>query len=81
MIRGTLIVTGGGRGIGRATALLAAKAGFAVCVNYQRDADAAAEVVTAITADGGRAIALQADVAEREAVRGLFDRPKLNWVP
>jgi len=65
----TLIVTGGGRGIGAATARLAAQRGYAVCVNYLQDGAAAAEVVAAIQKDGGKAIAVQADVSvEAEAV-------------
>jgi NAD(P)-dependent dehydrogenase (short-subunit alcohol dehydrogenase family) len=72
--RGTLIVTGGGRGIGAATARLAAQRGYAVCVNYLRDAQAAAKVVADIEAAGGRAIAVQADVASESDVVKLFDR-------
>jgi NAD(P)-dependent dehydrogenase (short-subunit alcohol dehydrogenase family) len=69
----TLIVTGGSRGIGAATARLAAQRGYAVCVNYLQDGGAAAEVVGAIQKDGGLAIPAQADISvEREVVR-LFD--------
>jgi NAD(P)-dependent dehydrogenase (short-subunit alcohol dehydrogenase family) len=65
-----LIVTGGSRGIGAATAQLAAKRGFAVCVNYRANRDAADRVVAGIEAGGGAAFALQADVAlEAEVVR------------
>ncbi|HEY1912610.1 MAG TPA: SDR family NAD(P)-dependent oxidoreductase, partial [Vicinamibacterales bacterium] len=65
-----LIVTGGSRGIGAATAQLAAKRGFAVCVNYRANRDAADRVVAGIEAAGGAAFALQADVAlEAEVVR------------
>ena len=56
-----LLVTGGGRGIGAATARLAAARGWAVAVNYRANSLAADEVVRAIRADGGRAMALQAD--------------------
>lgn len=70
---GVLIVTGGGRGIGAATARLGAGRGYAVCVNYRSNAEAAAAVVASIEAAGGRAIAVKADVArENEAVR-LFE--------
>ena len=68
------IVTGGSRGIGRAVSRRLARDGLAVVVNYAHDADAAAQTVAAITADGGRAIAVQADVADENAVTALFDR-------
>ena len=73
-MRKVVLVTGGGRGIGAATALLAARRGYAVAVNYLRDADAADEVVARIVADGGDAAALQADVAVEAQVAGLFAR-------
>ena len=72
--RGTVVVTGGSRGIGAATARLAAERGYAVCVNYLRDARAAAGVVAAIEAAGGRANAVQGDVAVEADVIRLFDR-------
>ena len=59
---GVLIVTGGGRGIGAATARLAAKRGYAVCVNYLRDRTSADRVVQDIRDDGGSAIAVPGDV-------------------
>jgi NAD(P)-dependent dehydrogenase (short-subunit alcohol dehydrogenase family) len=67
-----LIVTGGSRGIGAATSRLAGQRGYAVVVNYQRDLAAAAAVVADIEAGGGRAIAVQADVAREEEVERLF---------
>lgn len=67
-----LLVTGGSRGIGAATALLAARKGYAVAVNYTRNEAAAEEVVRAIRAGGGRAVALQADVAEEAQVMEMF---------
>jgi len=67
-----LLVTGASRGIGAATALLAARKGYAVAVNYTSNAKAAQEVVTRIRAEGGKAIAVQADVAEEEQVLALF---------
>src|SRR5687768_4481159 len=68
-----LLVTGGSRGIGAATARLAAARGYAVAVNYRTRRDAADAVVAAITATGGRAVALQADVAVEADVVRLFD--------
>jgi NAD(P)-dependent dehydrogenase (short-subunit alcohol dehydrogenase family) len=67
-----LIVTGGSRGIGAATALLAAQRGYAVCVNYRRNREAALSVVGDITAFGGYAIAVEADVSDEAAVSDLF---------
>jgi len=69
----TVVVTGGGRGIGRATCLAAARDGWAVCVDYARDAGSAASVVEAIRALGGTACAVQADVAEEADVVRLFE--------
>ena len=68
-----LLVTGGSRGIGAQTARLAAKRGYAVCVNYRQRSDAAAEVVREIEAAGGRAIAVQADVAQEADVVRMFE--------
>lgn len=69
-----LLVTGGSRGIGAATAVLAARQGYAVAVNYAVQASAAAEVVRQIRAAGGTALAVQADVAREDQVRALFER-------
>jgi NAD(P)-dependent dehydrogenase (short-subunit alcohol dehydrogenase family) len=71
--RRVLLVTGGGRGIGAATARLAAAGGYDVCVNYRADAAAAATVVDAATQAGARAIAVQADVAVESDVVRLFE--------
>jgi NAD(P)-dependent dehydrogenase (short-subunit alcohol dehydrogenase family) len=68
-----LIVTGGGRGIGAATAQLAAQHGYAVCVNYRKNAVAAAALVSQIQAEGGKAIAVGADVAAEPDVVRLFE--------
>ena len=68
------VVTGGGRGIGRATAKLLAERGAAVCVNYAAQADAADALVSEIAAGGGRAIAVKADVAEPTAVEAMVAR-------
>jgi NAD(P)-dependent dehydrogenase (short-subunit alcohol dehydrogenase family) len=67
------IVTGGGRGIGAATARLAAERGYAVCVNYRANGAAAESVAAAARAAGARAIAVQADVAREADVVRLFD--------
>jgi NAD(P)-dependent dehydrogenase (short-subunit alcohol dehydrogenase family) len=67
-----LIVTGASRGIGAATARLAARRGYRVCVNYVRNGGAAQAVVDEIEGAGGRAIAVGADVAVEEDVRRLF---------
>ena len=68
----TIIVTGASRGIGAATARLAAQRGYAVCVNYLRRHDAAESIVRGIAAAGGRAIAVQGDVAVEADVMRLF---------
>jgi NAD(P)-dependent dehydrogenase (short-subunit alcohol dehydrogenase family) len=70
----SIIVTGASRGIGRATALLAAKAGHGVCVNYNRHADEADAVVREIAAAGGQAIAVQADMADEAQITAMFAR-------
>jgi NAD(P)-dependent dehydrogenase (short-subunit alcohol dehydrogenase family) len=68
-----LIVTGGSAGIGAATALLAARRGYAVCLNYLQAHQKAAEVVRAVERDGGRAVAVQADVSSETDVVRLFE--------
>jgi len=68
------LVTGGARGIGRATALLLAKRDAAVCVNYAARADAAEELVSEIIAAGGRAIAVAVDVADAGAIEAMVAR-------
>ena len=67
-----LVVTGGSRGIGAATAKLAGSRGYSVCVNYLRNRSAANAVVEAVEADGGRAIAVGADVSVESDVQRLF---------
>jgi len=67
-----MVVTGGSRGIGAATARLAARRGYAVCVAYLRAHDAARALVAEIGAGGGAALAVAADVSREEEVVRLF---------
>jgi NAD(P)-dependent dehydrogenase (short-subunit alcohol dehydrogenase family) len=71
---GVVLITGSGRGIGAATALLAAQRGYAVCVNYLKNEDRAAQVVSDIQQAGGTAIMVQADTANETEVIQLFQR-------
>ncbi len=68
-----IVITGGSRGIGAATAQLAGEQGYAVCVNYLRNRAAADEVVRAITKAGAKAIAVGADVSLQADVVRLFE--------
>lgn len=76
-----VIVTGAGRGIGAAIARRAAAEGYAVAVNYRDDARAAEALVAAIRGDGGRAAAIQADVALEADVARLFARTEAELGP
>lgn len=67
-----MLITGASRGIGAATALLAAERGFAVALNYRREQEAAQALVAQITRAGGNARAFAADVANEEDVLRLF---------
>ena len=69
-----ILVTGGSRGIGAATALLAARKGYAVAVNYTSNSLAADEVVRQIRAEGGTALTVQADVADEAQVLAMFEK-------
>ena len=68
------LVTGGSRGIGKATALLLGAEGYTVAVNYQHNAQAAQSVVETIIAAGGKAFAIQADIGEESQVVAMFAR-------
>ena len=69
-----VLITGGSRGIGAATALLAARQGYAVAVNYSANSLAADEVVRQIRQAGGQAMAVQADVANEAQVVAMFEK-------
>jgi NAD(P)-dependent dehydrogenase (short-subunit alcohol dehydrogenase family) len=70
--RPVLLVTGGGRGIGAATARLAAERGYDVCINYRANAEAAGRVVGDVRQAGAKAIAVQADIAVEADVVRMF---------
>jgi NAD(P)-dependent dehydrogenase (short-subunit alcohol dehydrogenase family) len=76
-----MIVTGGGRGIGAATARLAAERGYAVCVNYRSDRQSADAVVDAIRGAGGTATAVKADIAREPDVLRLFEEAHAQLGP
>ena len=69
-----LLITGGSRGIGAATALLAARRGYAVAVNYASHSIAADEIVRIIRAEGGTAITVQADVGNEAQVMAMYEK-------
>ena len=73
------LVTGASRGIGASTALLAARQGWAVVVNYSVRGDEAQNVVDRIRAEGGRAMALQADVYDEAQVLHVFEQIDRQW--
>ena len=72
MSRPVLLVAGGSRGIGAATAKLAGAAGYDVAVNYNSNSNAAAGVVAAVQAAGGKAVALQGDMGQEEDIERVF---------
>src|SRR6202040_1110226 len=69
------LVTGGSRGIGAAIAKRLAADGAKVAITYAKDASAASAVVKAIERNGGKAVAIQADAADAEAVKAAVERP------
>src|SRR5512135_2707399 len=78
---GTLIVTGASRGIGAAVALLAAKRGYAVAVNFSTSAAEARSVVDELVAAGGRAIAIHADVSDEKQIVEMFQTAEQELGP
>ena len=72
MARPVLLVAGGSRGIGAATAKLAAVRGYDVAVNYLKNGKAAAAVVEAVKAAGGKAMAVQGDMAKEDEIERVF---------
>jgi NAD(P)-dependent dehydrogenase (short-subunit alcohol dehydrogenase family) len=74
MPRPVLLIAGGSRGIGASTAKLAAARGYDVAVNYLRRTEAADEVVAAVKEAGGRAVALQGDMAKEDDIVRVFDQ-------
>jgi NAD(P)-dependent dehydrogenase (short-subunit alcohol dehydrogenase family) len=81
MNKNVMVITGGSRGIGAATAQLAAVRGYAVCISYLRNQAAADQVVEAIRNSGGEAIAVQADVASEADVCRLFEAAENAFGP
>lgn len=79
--RGTILVTGGSRGIGAAVVRLLAQRGFDVAVNWQRDGEAAEAVAQEARAAGARAIAVQADVADEAQVLAMYARIDAEMPP
>ena len=73
MPRPVLLIAGGSRGIGAATAKFAAARGYDVAINYKSNAKAAASVVDAVKAAGGKAVAIQGDMVTEQAIERVFD--------
>ena len=80
-MRKVLLVTGGGRGIGAATCILAAQKGWAVAVNYTANAKAADEVVAQIKKAGGEAMSVHADVSNEPQVLAMFEKVRSSMGP
>ncbi len=77
----SVIVTGASRGIGAATAILAARAGWQVCVNYNSHADEAETTLRAVRKEGATAIAVKADVGDEAALVAMFERCDRELAP
>lgn len=71
-MNGIILITGASRGIGAATAMLASKQGYQVCINYRSNKKAAVSIVEVINQNGGQAFSIQADIAEEKQVLNLF---------
>src|SRR5438477_2635459 len=78
---GSALVTGAARGIGAATARALADAGWPVGINYRTDADGARSVVAEIESAGGRAVAVEADVSDPDAINGVFAQLEERFGP
>ena len=78
---GTCLITGGARGIGRATAMAAARAGWDVAINYRERADAAEELAATIRSLGRKALPVQADVSVEGDIVGMFNRAERELGP
>lgn len=78
---GVMIVTGGSRGIGAATVLAAADAGYSVCVNYRRQQAEAESLADRVVRSGGKAMALQGDVSIEADVKRMFKRTATAFGP
>ncbi|MGH8327099.1 MAG: SDR family NAD(P)-dependent oxidoreductase, partial [Steroidobacteraceae bacterium] len=74
----TVLITGASRGIGRATAVLAAARGWSVAVNYRKEADAAARTAAEVRQRGGRAATVQGDVSVEADVVAMFARAQAD---
>ena len=73
MPRPVLLIAGGSRGIGAATAIMAGRRGYDVAVNYKSNAKAAARVVDAVKVAGGKSIEIQGDMVSEATVERVFD--------
>ena len=73
MSRPVLLIVGGSRGIGASTARIAGARGYDVAVNYKSNAKAAADVIAAVKASGGKAVAIQGDAAVEQDIERVFD--------
>lgn len=72
-------ISGASRGIGRAIALMLGRDGGRIVVNYRQDAEAAQAVAAEITAAGGEALTLQADVTDPEAITAAYKQIEAAW--
>ena len=79
--KGTIIITGASQGIGASIALMASSEGYNVCVNYLHSHELAKKIVAQLTSDGGRAIAVSADVGCESDVKKLFDTTEAELGP